>query len=96
VKEIGIRKILGASMAGIMYLLSSEFTRMVLAAILIALPLSWYFATEWLGGFVFHIHPEWWLFAGSGAAALLIAWITVGLQTLKAARVNPTECLRSE
>jgi ABC-type antimicrobial peptide transport system permease subunit len=96
VKEIGIRKILGASMAGIVYLLSSEFTRTVIAALIIALPLSWYFASEWLGGFVFHINLEWWLFAGPGAAALLIAWITVGLQTFKAARVNPTECLRSE
>jgi putative ABC transport system permease protein len=96
VKEIGIRKILGASNAGIVYLLSGEFTKMVIAAIAIALPTSWYFANEWLSGFVFHITLEWWLFAGAGAAALLIAWITVGLQTFKAASVNPTECLRSE
>ena len=96
VKEIGIRKILGASNAGIIYLLSGEFTKMVLAAIAIALPVSWFFATEWLNGFVFHIDLQWWLFAGSGITALLIAWVTVGIQTFKAARINPTECLRSE
>jgi ABC-type antimicrobial peptide transport system permease subunit len=96
VKEIGIRKILGASNAGIIYLLSGEFTKMVLAAIVIAIPASWFFASRWLQGFVFRIDLEWWFFAGSGLAALLIAWLTVGLQTIRAARVNPTECLRSE
>ena len=95
-KEIGIRKILGASNRGIVYLLTSEFTTMVLIAIVIALPVSYYMATAWLGGFVFHIELQWWFFAGSGVMSLLIAWFTVGIQTLKASRVNPTECLRSE
>lgn len=96
VKEIGIRKILGASNTGIIYLLSSEFTKMVLAAIIIALPASWFLASKWLAGFEFHIDLQWWLFGGSGLIALIIAWLTVGLQTIKAARINPTECLRSE
>ncbi|HYI76288.1 MAG TPA: ABC transporter permease [Chryseolinea sp.] len=96
VKEIGIRKILGSSNRAIVYLLSGEFTKMVLVAIAIALPASWYFASKWLEGFAFHIKLEWWFFAGSGLAALLIAWLTVGLQTIKASRINPTECLRSE
>ena len=95
-KEIGIRKILGASNRGIVYLLTGEFTTMVLIAIVIALPASYYMATSWLGGFVFRIELHWWFFAGSGVIALLIAWITVGIQTLKASHVNPTECLRSE
>jgi len=96
VKEIGIRKILGASNAGIVYLLSGEFTKMVIAAIVISLPVSWYVTSQWLEGFQFRIDLQWWFFGGSGLAALLIAWLTVGLQTIKAARVNPTECLRSE
>jgi ABC-type antimicrobial peptide transport system permease subunit len=95
-KEIGIRKILGASNRGIVYLLSGEFTKMVLIAILIALPTSYYAVTTWLHGFAFRIDVQWWFFAGSGIAALVIAWVTVGLQTFKAARVNPTECLRNE
>ena len=96
VKEIGIRKILGSSNRAIVYLLSGEFTKMVVAAIAIALPVSWYLASEWLQGFAFHIDLEWWFFGGSGLVALLIAWLTVGFQTIKAARINPTECLRSE
>jgi putative ABC transport system permease protein len=95
-KEIGIRKILGASNRGIVYLLSGEFTKMVLIAVAIALPASYYIVTLWLEGFVFRIDVQWWFFACSGLAALFIAWLTVGIQTLKAARVNPTECLRSE
>jgi len=95
-KEIGIRKILGSSNRGIVYLLSGEFTKMVLIAVAIALPASYYIVTLWLDGFVFHIDVQWWFFVCSGLAALLIAWLTVGIQTLKAARVNPTECLRSE
>ncbi len=95
-KEIGIRKILGSSDLGIVYLLSVDFTRMVGIAILIALPLSYLLTAQWLEGFAFRIELAWWYFAGAGLAALLIAWFTVGLQTVKAARVNPSECLRDE
>lgn len=95
-KEIGIRKILGSGDWNIVYLLSSDFTKMVLVAILIALPISYFMAVKWLENFAFSIKLEWWYFAGAGLLALLIAWFTVGLQTVKAARVNPVDCLRDE
>ncbi len=95
-KEIGIRKILGASNFGIVRLLSSDFTKMVLVAIALALPISYLVARWWLQDFAFSIALQWWYFAGAGLVALLVAWITVGLQTVKAARVNPAECLRAE
>ena len=95
-KEIGIRKALGASSISIVRLLSGDFTKMVLVAVVIALPLSYLAAQRWLQGFAFHIELRWWYFAGAGLLALLIAWFTVGLQTVKAARVNPVECLRDE
>jgi len=95
-KEIGIRKALGASATSIIGLLSSDFTKMVLVAIVIALPVSYFAAQQWLQNFAFHIDLQWWYFAGAGLIALLIAWFTVGLQTVKAARVNPVECLRDE
>jgi putative ABC transport system permease protein len=95
-KEIGIRKILGSSDTGIVRLISSDFTKMVLIAIVIALPLSYFMAVRWLESFAFRIDLEWWYFIGAGLVALLIAWFTVGLQTIKAARVNPTQCLKEE
>ncbi len=95
-KEIGIRKILGSSDFGIVYLLSGDFTKMVLVAIFIALPISYFVARQWLQGFAFSIDLEWWYFAGSGLAALLIAWLSVGFQTIKAAQVNPVDSLRNE
>lgn len=95
-KEIGIRKILGSSIWGIVSLLSADFTKMVVVAIVIAIPLSWLMANSWLDSFVFRINLEWWWFACSAVTALIIAWATVGLQTFNAARINPTKCLRSE
>jgi ABC-type antimicrobial peptide transport system permease subunit len=95
-KEIGIRKILGSSEFGIVYLLSSDFTKMVLIAIVIVLPVSYFIAREWLGSFAYRIELEWWYFIGAGLAALCIAWLTVGVQAVKAASSNPTQCLRSE
>ena len=95
-KEIGIRKILGSGVFGIIRLLSGDFTKMVLIAILIALPLSYFVASQWLESFAYRIELAWWLFVSSGLVALLIAWLTVGLQTLKAAMVNPVECLKDE
>ena len=95
-KEIGIRKILGSGVFGIIRLLSGDFTKMVLIAILIALPLSYFIVSKWLESFAYRIELAWWLFAGSGLVALLIAWLTVSLQTLKAAMVNPVECLKDE
>lgn len=95
-KEIGVRKALGASSVSIVRLLSGEFTKMVLVAIMIALPISYFAAQQWLQNFAFHIDLQWWYFAGAALSALLIALITVGSQTWKAARVNPVECLRDE
>ena len=95
-KEIGIRKILGSSNFQIIRLLSVDFTRMVLVAIILALPVSYYFTKNWIESFAYRINLEWWFFAGAGVLALLIVWLTVGMQTFKAARVNPTECLRDE
>ncbi|MEM8967584.1 MAG: ABC transporter permease [Bacteroidota bacterium] len=95
-KEIGIRKALGASAISITRLLTSDFTKMVLIAVTVALPISYFAAQYWLQNFAFSISLQWWYFAGAGLVALLIAWLTVGLQTVKAARINPVECLRDE
>ncbi|MEM1122073.1 MAG: ABC transporter permease [Bacteroidota bacterium] len=95
-KEIGIRKVLGASTFSIVRMLSADFTKMVLVAIFIALPISYYAAQYWLEGFAFKITLQPWFFAVAGLGALGIAWLTVGLQTLRAANVNPTKSLKSE
>jgi len=95
-KEIGIRKVLGSSVWGIMVLLSENFTKMVLIAVFTSLPISYLIASRWLADFAFHIELEWWFFAGAGLLALIIAWFTVGLQTIKTARINPVDSLRNE
>ena len=95
-KEIGVRKILGSTDFGIVRLLSKDFSKIVLTAIAIALPVSYLMARKWLDEFAYRIDLQWWFFIGSGVLALLIAWITVGLQTLRAARVNPTQCIKNE
>ncbi|HLF36002.1 MAG TPA: FtsX-like permease family protein, partial [Cyclobacteriaceae bacterium] len=95
-REIGIRKILGSGEFGIIRLLTGDFTRMVVMAILIALPLSYLVTRHWLNGFVYHIRLSIWFFAAAGLLALLIAWLTVGLHTWKAARINPVKCLKEE
>lgn len=95
-KEIGIRKVLGSSEAGIIWLLSSDFTRIVLIAIVIALPLSYLLTKNWLNNFAFSINLEWWYFAGAGLTALIVAWLTVGMQAVKAARANPVKSLKEE
>ncbi len=95
-KEIGIRKILGASDFGIMNLLSNDFMKMVLVAIVVALPISYLSARIWLDDFAYRINLEWWFFIGAAFISLFIAWLTVALQTLKAATVNPVNNLRTE
>jgi ABC-type antimicrobial peptide transport system permease subunit len=95
-KEIGIRKILGASEFDIVSMLSGDFTRMVVIAVVIALPASYFLSGYWLQGFAYRITLEWWFFAAAALTALFIAWFTVGAQTIKATRINPTECLRNE
>ncbi|MEQ6121723.1 ABC transporter permease [Reichenbachiella sp. MALMAid0571] len=93
-KEIGIRKILGLSVFGIVKMLTGDFSKMVLVAIIISLPLAYFMAEKWLDGFAYHVDLEWWFFAVSGLATLTIALITVGWQTLKVAQINPSDCLR--
>lgn len=95
-KEISIRKVLGASIISIVSLLSKDFTRMVLIAITIGLPISYIIAQNWLGDFAFRINLSIWYFILAGCILLLIAWLTVGVQTLKAASVNPAKNLKSD
>lgn len=95
-KEIGIRKLLGSSVFNIVKLLSSDFIKMVVIAVVIALPVSYFFAEEWLSSFAYRVNLSWWWFGLSGAAALAIAWLTVSVQTLRAANSNPVDCINRE
>ena len=95
-KEIGIRKALGSSVSGIVFLLSKEFTKWVLIANLIAWPVAYYFMNNWLKDFAYRINMNFWVFFTSGVLALLIALLTVSIHAVKAARANPIKSLRYE
>jgi len=95
-KEIGVRKVLGASVAGIVGLLSKDFVKLVLIANLLAWPVAWYAMNRWLQDFAYRINIGWWIFALAGGVALLIALLTVSTQAIKAALANPVESLRYE
>ncbi|HEX7017151.1 MAG TPA: ABC transporter permease [Cyclobacteriaceae bacterium] len=95
-KEIGVRKALGASVPGVVYLLSRSFTRPVLIAMVVAFPLAWYGMNRWLAGFAYHVDIDWSVFVFAFLAALIIAWVTVSVETIKAARINPAHSLRNE
>lgn len=95
-REIGVRKVLGASVAQIVGLLSGDFTRLILLASLIAIPLAAWAVNQWLQTFAYHIHPGWGVFALAPVAALLIAWLTVSYESIKAAVANPVKTLRTE
>jgi ABC-type antimicrobial peptide transport system permease subunit len=95
-KEIGIRKVLGSSEFAILYLLSSEFSKLVLTSIVIAVPLSFLLTRGWLDSFAYRIDLNAWYFVSSGIITLLIAWFTIGAQALKAVRINPSQSLRDE
>jgi putative ABC transport system permease protein len=96
IKEIGVRKVLGASVAGIAKLLSVDFVRLVVVAILIAAPVAWYAMNTWLAGFTYHISVGWSVFVVAGVLAVGIALATVSFQAIRAALANPVKSLRSE
>ena len=95
-KEIGVRKVLGATVTNVVTLLSKDFVKLVLLANLMAWPLAWYAMNKWLQSFAFRVEMEWWVFALAGGVALLIALLTVSTQAIKAALANPIEALRYE
>jgi putative ABC transport system permease protein len=95
-KEIGVRKVLGASVSNILLLLSKDFVRLVLIASVIAFPVAWWVMHKWLQDFSYRISISWWIFLIAGAAALLVALLTVSFQAIKAAVANPVKSLRTE
>ena len=95
-KEIGVRKVLGASIANIVGLLSKDFLKLVIVALVLASPLAWWALSKWLGTFEYRQDLTWWIFAVAGIAALSIAFLTVSFQSVKAALMNPVKSLRSE
>jgi ABC-type antimicrobial peptide transport system permease subunit len=95
-KEIGIRKVLGASVGSLFTLLSKEFVILVMIALLIATPVAWYAMNKWLLNYNYHIDIAWWVFLLSGLIAILITLVTVSFQSAKAALMNPIKSLRSE
>jgi putative ABC transport system permease protein len=96
IKEIGIRKVLGATVANIVAMLSKDFLKLVLIAALIAFPVAWWAMNKWLQDFAYRIHISWWIFVVAGLLALLIALMTVGFKAIKAAITNPVKNLRTE
>lgn len=95
-KEVGIRKVLGASISSINGLLSKDFLKLVLLSILIASPIAWYVMHNWLQGFAYRISIQWWMFAWAGLVAVVVAVITISYHAIRAAIVNPVNSLRSE
>ena len=95
-KEIGIRKVIGASVTHLVFLLSRDLIKLVGLAILIAMPIAWWGSNKWLENFAYKTTLSWWMFAASGATLLLIAFIVLGLRTVKAATANPVNSLRAE
>ena len=95
-REIGVRKVLGASVNGIVRLLAKDFIKLVLISIVIAAPIAWYFMHKWLQDFAYKISISWWVFVLAGGMAIVIAFITISFQAIKAAVANPVKSLRSE
>ena len=96
VKEIGVRKVLGASVSQIVGLLSKDFLMLVVLAFLIAAPLAWWAMNKWLQDFAFRTNISWWVFAVCGISMMIIAWLTLSIQTFRSATVNPVKSLRTE
>ena len=96
VKEIGIRKVLGASVSQVVLLLSKDFLKLVIVSILVSIPLAWYATQSWLNGFAYRVSVQWWIFAAAAAIALTIAFLTISSQAIRAAVADPAKSLRSE
>lgn len=96
IKEIGIRKVLGASIPQITSLLSKDFVKLILLANLIGLPIAYYLIDKWLADFTYKTTVSWWIFGIAGVSAIVIALLTVSYQSIKAALMNPVKSLRSE
>ncbi len=96
IKEVGIRKVLGATAGSIVYLFSKEFMILIAIAFAIATPIAWYYMHQWLQDYVYRINISWWLFAAGGLAAIFIALATISFQAIKAAIANPVKSLRNE
>ena len=96
IKEIGVRKVLGATVFNLASLLSKDFLKLVLIANGIAFPIAWWATNKWLQEYAYHINVQWWVFAVAGIVALLIALITISFQAIKAAIANPVKSLRTE
>jgi putative ABC transport system permease protein len=96
IKEIGIRKVLGASVTGIVTLLSKDFLKLVVLAFIIAAPLAWYVMHRWLQDFAYQVDIKWWMFVLAGLAAIVIAFMTISFQAIKTAIANPVKSLRTE
>jgi putative ABC transport system permease protein len=95
-KEIGVRKVVGASSSQVVMLLNKNFTRLIVIAFVIAVPIAWYVIQQWLSQFAYKVEVGAWPFVLAGIAVLLITWITVSYQSFKASRINPVEVLKAE
>jgi len=95
-KEIGVRKVLGASVSNILLLLSRDFLKLIMVANIIAFPVAWWIMHNWLQDFAYRTNLSWWIFLSAAIIALIIAIVTIGLQTIKASMANPVKSLRTE
>jgi putative ABC transport system permease protein len=96
IKEIGIRKVLGASVRGIIAMLSKDFLKLVVIASIIAFPIAWFAMNKWLQDFAYRINISWWVFVIASVVAILIALLTISYQAIRAAIANPVKSLRTE
>jgi len=96
IKEIGVRKVLGASVMSITTLLSKDFLKLIIISIIIATPIAWWAMHSWLNNYTYKVDIEWWVFVAAGLLSVTIALATVSFQAIKAATANPVKSLRSE